>query len=74
MRWTEFTVEGKGEFPFDMLRYDSCWPARPGDVLNLVDVSSDEHTPRKVTLRTYGAVRDERWASYKWPVLEARYL
>lgn len=22
----EFTVEGSGLFPFDMLRYDQCWP------------------------------------------------
>lgn len=22
-----FAVTGSGDFPFDMLRYDSCWPA-----------------------------------------------
>ena len=26
-----FTVQGSGEFPIDMLRHDSCWPAQPAD-------------------------------------------
>lgn len=29
---TRFTVKGDGRFPFDMLRYDSCFPVGPRDV------------------------------------------
>lgn len=34
-----FTVAGTGEFPLDMLRYDSCWPARSEDALAIGDSS-----------------------------------
>jgi hypothetical protein len=27
-----FAVKGRGEFPFDMLRYDACFPATGDDV------------------------------------------
>jgi len=27
----EFTVEGRGWFPVDMLRYDQCWPRRESE-------------------------------------------
>jgi hypothetical protein len=27
-----YTVEGTGQFPVDMLRYDSCWPSTSKDV------------------------------------------
>lgn len=30
-----FTVRGRGEFPLDMLRYDSCWPRSGEDVMVL---------------------------------------
>jgi len=28
--YIEFTVSGKGSFPFDMLRYDRCYPIETG--------------------------------------------
>ncbi len=28
-------VRGRGQFPFDMLRYDACYPSRPESVANL---------------------------------------
>ena len=30
-----FEVQGRGEFPLDMLRYDLCWPATEGDAIPL---------------------------------------
>ena len=30
--WT-FAVEGAGEFPFEMLRHDRCWPASAADAV-----------------------------------------
>ncbi len=66
-----FAVEGRGEFPLDMLRYDACWPKRQEDV----DVLQDpERQPRMVQLscwrdRRRGTVAThERWASYGWTV------
>ena len=29
-RFYEFSVEGDGTFPLDMLRYDECWPSDEG--------------------------------------------
>lgn len=43
-----FTVEGRGEFPFDMLRYASAWPASSIDAAAI----RREHETRQVTLET----------------------
>ena len=32
LRRIRFTVRGDGIFPFDMLRYDNCFPATPEDI------------------------------------------
>ena len=31
----EYIVTGRGEFPWDMLRYDRCWPMSSSDVAKL---------------------------------------
>lgn len=31
----EITVQGQGEFPFDMLRYDQCFPANESESYKL---------------------------------------
>jgi hypothetical protein len=31
----KFEVEGSGEFPIDMLRYDQCWPTDTADALKI---------------------------------------
>lgn len=65
-----FEVEGSGEFPWDMLRYDGCFPAR----------EEDSHTmaaARAPGTRTVRLVRytptdrpptDSRWRSLGWDV------
>lgn len=67
----EYTVEGKGEFPFDMLRYDQCWPKRSAeDVVNMAP-----HHPgivrevRRVTLVGFNSPTVDRWTSFGWKVL-----
>lgn len=64
-----FSVTGDGQFPFDMLRYDSCWPAHPQDVSLM---SSRSGTLRRVTLVGLHAPTDGRWASFGWPVNPTR--
>ena len=64
-----FTVEGSGEFPLDMLRYDRCWPATQNDAIQI-----NAHMGRRtVTLATgqrstasYPTVA--RWESFLWRV------
>jgi hypothetical protein len=75
-----FIVEGRGTFPFDMLRYDHCWPCVEGE-MSLMDNSEmireeryfkearQVHVARDVdgksVLPTFG-----RWSSMGWDVLE----
>lgn len=60
-----FIVEGRGEFPADMLRYDECAPLHYADTeamkkrgLRMVSLTSRKHTP------TFA-----RWESFGWSVL-----
>lgn len=65
-----FTVEGNGEFPFDMLRYDSCWPYCEGrDVPSLVRYGPKGL--RRVVLQTTNphAPTARRWQSFNWRVV-----
>ena len=54
-----FKVQGTGQFPVDMLRYDKCHPNYDRDVDGIIltrhncDDSEDMRTPRKVELATY---------------------
>lgn len=72
---TQFTVEGFGEFPVDMLRYDSCWPGRPEDAAAIID-HGDFRTRRAVQLVTahatkgYPKITDDRWSSFGWQVID----
>lgn len=62
-----FTVRGAGEFPFDMLRYDMCWPASPDDVAQMMSTGR-----RTVTLHTPVTTSPTtgRWDSFLWQVTE----
>lgn len=67
----EFTVEGKGTFPIDMLRYDSCWPASEGrDVpeISLSAIQGRQHQHR-VTLIGLREPTVGRWESFGWRVV-----
>lgn len=68
----EFTVEGIGTFPFDMLRYDQCWPKRESEdstELELHPRSTRVREARQVTLVGISPPTEGRWASFGWRVL-----
>jgi len=70
MYYTLFTVTGRGIFPFDMLRYDTCYPRHPEDAQRLVH--QDQRTVQLVmTTRTKDRRPTEgRWASFGWTVTD----
>ena len=71
-RETTIVVEGRGTFPYDMLRYDSCCPARGADALIMMDTNSPARDSRTVRLRRYSGDATPatalRWASFGWSV------
>jgi hypothetical protein len=69
----EFEVFGKGDFPFDMLRYDLCWPASETDSLHipLAPTPQARQETRSFNLRGLKLPTVARWASYGWTVVEA---
>lgn len=69
-----FTVEGRGPFPFDMLRYDRAWPADQMSVTKLATLAQEFGYRRVELVRAYPVGGDpnpafERWASYGWRVI-----
>lgn len=74
---TDFTVEGRGDFPLDMLRYDECWPADGDSALRLIKKDKEDRAPgettfRQVNLRTNRSVNihPKRWDSFNWKVVK----
>lgn len=75
---TYFTVEGAGDFPFDMLRFDECWPASGEDTGKMAAGrwSDAPELMRRRQVRM-GAARKgapaptvKRWESFGWRVVE----
>lgn len=72
-----FTVEGRGKFPLDMLRYDHCWPADQ-DSVQSIHFSLERTQKRADGPRAIVLLRDvfdkgaepqvERWLSFSWRV------
>lgn len=66
----EFTVEGSGNFPLDMLRYDGCYPYESEDVERM----TTRGERRQVKLISIGPRGDRsptegRWESFGWRVV-----
>lgn len=65
-----FKVTGNGQFPFDMLRYDACWPETTKDAILLQ--TPEDHVAfvelRTITLVTASknAPTAKRWESFLW--------
>lgn len=65
----DFTVEGRGDFPCDMLRYDECFPV---DAASAMEIQSAVSERVRVKLRTMkvGGPTPARWESFRWKVVE----
>ena len=71
-----FTVEGRGEFPHDMLRYDTCFPADGESAANLYYHVGIRESRRRVklvqvTIRKRHSITAARWDSFGWLVVKA---
>lgn len=65
-----FVVRGAGAFPFDMLRYDHCYPATQEDSAKLDHYERDL---RRVVLwadapHKHWLPEIDRWKSFSWEV------
>ena len=60
-----YYVSGKGAFPFDMLRYDTAWPAT-GEDAPLLGCSNQEF--RSVLMFSFKEPTIDRWSSFGWSV------
>lgn len=67
-----FTVEGCGVFPFDMLRYDQCYPFDSESVAQLAPARPLRES-RQVTLvkSTRYPPTEARWQSFGWRIIHA---
>lgn len=66
-----FTVQGKGSFPLDMLRYDQCWPERGDDVSEIEERRSYGDGLRNVRLiGVCSTPTVGRWSSFGWQVIK----
>lgn len=67
-----YSVQGRGSFPIDMLRYDRCWPASEGGDSAKVEASFQPRASREeriVALIGLDEPTEGRWASFGWKVL-----
>lgn len=76
------TVQGRGSFPIDMLRYDCCWPRDQEAAAHLSsslarwarpDTADGQEQVRSVEVTTVRSLKaypftDARWASFGWVV------
>ena len=71
MKLFKYTMRGYvGTFPYDMLRYDSCWPSNSQSVTNMVSYTlpPDPNISSliKVTLVSIHEPTIGRWESFSW--------
>lgn len=65
-------VEGSGQFPFDMLRYDHCWPINEGQ--DSPELAKDWGAERRQVALRMASPNDHgptigRWDSFGWRVI-----
>jgi hypothetical protein len=64
-----FEVKGSWPFPYDMLRYDHCYPANESDSLALTEMANGA-TEGIVTVKLMSnsphAPTHKRWESFLW--------
>lgn len=60
-----FYVRGRGAFPYDMLRYDGCYPVGPDDAAAIAPTMHwDDRTIKMCSPQ--GITTPARWASFGW--------
>lgn len=65
----EYYVTGDGQFPFDMLRYDSAWPADSESAYKTGLSFHEAYAGRRsIKLRSYRHPTVARWSSFSWSV------
>jgi hypothetical protein len=64
------TVEGPGQFPIDMLRYDSAVPHKEEDSYAILE----NRTHRTVNVLMEGEPTAPRWESFNWKVIKIRRI
>lgn len=62
-----FIVEGRGEFPFDMLRRDQAWPA---DTTSAMAMDGRGLRRVAITASCLRHITPARWESFGWPVVQ----
>lgn len=62
-KWYVYWVTGTGKFPFDMLRFDRCWPVDGESAAAL-----DDSGRRSVQLKSFQEPTVGRWGSFMWSV------
>ncbi len=60
------TVTGRGVFPLDMLRYDSCYPTSGTDVSSLHASITEPRGTFSVGLSRVSASAHEQWTTARW--------
>lgn len=68
-----FTVEGKYQFPTDMLRKDECWPVDTLSAHAITDsiaTGGVGHTVKLASAHLPMGPNDARWASFGWHVTQ----
>jgi hypothetical protein len=61
----KYKVMGKGSFPTDMLRYDSCWPSKPEDAEKILAPSKDATVVQVTSIKE---PTHARWSSFGWSI------
>lgn len=77
---TDFTVEGRGAFPVDMLRYCNAWPADESDARHIEESLEEADNTDLFVIRLTKYHRDaepqladDRWSSkFRWAIYRGR--
>ena len=73
----EYSVEGVGDFPLDMLRHDQAYPADEESVAAISAgfrwaAARKNRTTLVIRLASHRAPTPERWRAYGWTVRPAK--
>ena len=64
IRFKSATIRGKGAFPMDMLRYDSCFPRHSVDAYTILDTVKEPQKEWCVQVLTPFTFTVARWMSF----------